>query len=94
LGEDVPLSKRLRVAQELAGRSTNQSADPGHGIGGGKGKEKPGSLIPSGVHDGQSYHEWIARESQSGNPERMAFLFDDKKMAAIEAEARERKFIR
>jgi len=94
LGDDGPLAQRLAVAERLASRSEATKSDAGFGSSGGKGKAETSSLIPTGINDGNAYHEWMARESESGDPERMKMFFDPALMAKINAEARTKGFIR
>jgi len=57
LGEDVPLHKRLAVAQKLAG---SKKTEPGFGTNGGKGTAESSGVIPAEVKTKQDFHQWWA----------------------------------
>lgn len=86
LGDEVPLAKRLAIAEQL---SSQKKPDAGMGTTGGKSSGDVGGIIPPEVGSMAEYHNWMA--NLQSDPKGRALLGDRKKMAAIREEAR-RKF--
>ena len=87
LGDEVSLSKRLQIAEQLSAKTKKLPAGFGSN-GGATGGDVTGT-IPTKVTTRAEYHAWLA--GLSSEPEGRALLRDAKKMAAVQEEAR-RKF--
>jgi len=86
LGDEVPLSKRLAIAEKLA---SNKKSAAGFGTSGGKQAADNAGLIPPEARTSRAaYDHWLAEITTSGDPAQMAVLVDSKKRAQLEEEAR------
>lgn len=87
LGDDVPLHKRVSIAEKLVG---NKKSAAGFGSnGGGAASNEGGGLIPPEAKTSRAaYETWLANLTTSGDPELMMLLADTSKRKQIEAEAR------
>ncbi len=86
--DDTPLPKRLAAAERIAAR-TNDQTTAAYGGGAAKTKSDPASVMPSTVHDRDSYEEYLAKVSLSPDEKINIYLNPDLRQR-VEAEALER----
>jgi hypothetical protein len=82
LGDEVPLSKRLAIAEKLASQT---KTEPGFGSHGGKAKGDEGGLIPPSVTSYADFQQWYL--NLANTPDGRAMLRDHAKMTQVQAEA-------
>lgn len=88
LGDEVPLNKRLAIAEKLLS-AAGKKQPSGFGTTGGSAPAETAGLIPPQARTSRAaYEQWLADLTSSGDPAAMSVLIDSRKREQLEQEAR------